>query len=323
MTQKQAVWLWHRLRVPLPVELFLQSTPALFHSPDYTLPPLLRARGVVTVHDLSFETLPEVHEPKLRRYLQHAVPRSIERADRVFADSESTRQEIVRCYGTAPDKISVVYPGVEARFHPYDRQNPHEAARLDALRARYELARPFVLEVATLEPRKNLATLIRAFARFRERGNPDEMLVIAGGGGWLGERARLEALVASLGIGEHVRLVGFVPDEQLPALLNLAEVLVYPSLYEGFGLPVLEALACGTPVITARNSSLPEAGGDAARYIEDATDADALAQQIETVLHDRAERERMRGAGLKHAEHFQWERSARQVLDLYQQVLAA
>ncbi|MBA3533297.1 MAG: glycosyltransferase family 4 protein [Ardenticatenales bacterium] len=190
LTQKQAVWLWHRLHLPLPVELWLKQRPALFHSPDYTLPPLRWARGIVTVHDLSFEVLPEVHDPKLRRYLQQAVPRSIRRADHVFADSESTRAEILRHYGTSPDKISVVYPGVEPRFRPLSREQPEEARLLDEVRTRYKLERPFLLSVGTLEPRKNLATLIRAFASYRATGEKQVMLVIAGGAAGLGSASR-------------------------------------------------------------------------------------------------------------------------------------
>lgn len=322
LTEKQSVWLWHRLRVPLPVELLLGELPNLYHSPDYTLPPLLRARGVVTIHDLSFESMPEVHEPRLRRYLQRAVPPSIARADHVFADSKSTRDEILALYGTDPAKITVVYPGVEPRFRAFDPTDPTDAAALREVRARYKLEQPFVLDVATLEPRKNLATLIRAFARYRaQRGHdPAVQLVLAGGGGWLGQREQLEELVTRLGLEEVVRFLGFVPDALLPALINAARVLAYPSLYEGFGLPVLEGLACGVPVITARNSSLPEAGGSAARYIDDARDEAALATALAEVLHDEETRARMVQAGLAHAAPFTWAATARQVVGLYEKI---
>ena len=322
LTQKQAVWLWHRLRLPLPIDLWLGRS-ALYHSPDYTLPPLARAHGIVTIHDLSFETLPEVHNPNLRRYLQKAVPYSIRRADHVFADSESTRQDIVRYYGTDPAKISVVYPGVEARFRSFDATQAADGALLDHVRQSYALERAFILIVGTLEPRKNLATLIRAFAAYRREtfGKKELQLVIAGGEGWLGEGEKLQKLVQELGLEHHVNFTGFVADEHLPALINLAEAMVYPSLYEGFGLPVLEALACGVPVITARNSSLTEAGGDAALYIHDARDVDALADALGVVLHDEARRRRMIAKGFDHAAKFTWEATGRQVVALYKQVL--
>ncbi len=323
VSQKQAVWLWHRLRLPVPVELLIGSLPTLYHSPDFTLPRLLRARAIVTVHDLSFEVLSDVHEPRLRQYLQRAVPDSIRRANHVFADSESTREAILSYYGSDPAKVSVVYPGIEPRFRPYDETNALDHAALAQARERLGLTRPFVLNVGTVEPRKNLGTLIEAMARYRSGAERDVMLVLAGGGGWLGERERLEALVAKLGLEAHVRFLGFVEDALLPALINLAEALAYPSRYEGFGLPVLEALACGTPVITARNSSLPEAGGAAARYIEEANDAAALAEALGEVLGDAATRAAMIRAGIEHARQFSWASTAQRVLGLYQQVIDA
>jgi glycosyltransferase involved in cell wall biosynthesis len=229
----------------------------------------------------------------------------------------------MRHYRTDPAKISVIYPGVEPRFHPFDPHNATEASLLEKVRSSFDLDRPFLLSIGTIEPRKNLATLIRAFAYLRQEYDSDHILVIAGGGGWLGERARLVALVEELDLAGHVRFTGFVEDDWLPALINLAEILLYPSLYEGFGFPILEALACGTPVITARNSSLPEAGGAAAHYVNDATDIEALTSAIYALLHDQTEQERMIRAGLKHAATFTWEATARRVIDLYRQALAA
>ena len=322
VTQKQATWLWYRLHLPVPIDWGV-GRPALYHSPDYTLPFLAQAKGIVTVHDLSFETLPNVHHPSLRRYLQKAVPHSIRRADYVFADSESTRQDIIRYYGTKPAKIEVVYPGVEKRFRPFDHAQADELATLHHVRQTYELKRPFILIVGTLEPRKNFSTLIRAFAAYRQHSaaNLEVQLVIAGGGGWLGEREKLEALVKELALTDHICFTGFVPDQYLPALINLADIMVYPSLYEGFGLPVLEALACGVPVITARNSSLPEAGGEAAYYIDEARDEQALAQALTVVLHNQALRQQMITKGLDHSAKFTWEMTGRKVVALYKQVL--
>ncbi len=322
VTQKQAIWIWYRLHLPVPIDLGL-GRPILYHSPDYTLPFLARAQGIVTVHDLSFETLPEVHDPSLRRYLQKAVPHSVKRADCVFADSESTRQDIIRYYGTEPAKIKVVYPGVEARFRPFNLAQPDDWASLDHVRQTYHLTRPFILIVGTLEPRKNFATLIRAFAAYRQHStsNPELQLVIAGGGGWLGQREKLDTLVKELALTEHVCFTGFVPDQYLPALINLADAMVYPSLYEGFGLPILEALACGIPTITARNSSLPEAGGEAAYYIDDARDEQALARALSIVLHDQSLRQQMVTKGLEHSAKFTWETTGCKVITLYKQVL--
>jgi glycosyltransferase involved in cell wall biosynthesis len=320
LTEKQATWLWHRLRLPLPADLWL-GNPSLYHSPDFTLPPLARARGVVTVHDLSFEALSDVHEPALRRYLQRSVPYSVERADHIFADSESTRQEVMRWYGVAPARISVVYPGVDTRFRVMNANVPEDARQLERVQQEFDLHPGFLLSIGTLEPRKNVTTTIRAFSRYAASGATGTILVIAGGDGWLGQRETLEKLVRDLGLEDQVRFLGYVADPYLPALINLARALIYPSRYEGFGLPVLEALACGVPVITARNTSLPEAGGEAARYIDEAEDDAALAREIQRVLHDAGEREKMIARGLEHAARFTWEATARRVVELYETVL--
>lgn len=320
LTQRQAVWLWHRLRLPLPITLWTGRAD-LYHSPDYTLPPRLGGRAVVTVHDLSYEAMPEVHLRRLRTYLQAAVPRAIRQADHVFADSRSTREQIIHYYGTDAAKVSVIYPGVEARFRPLDGAVAADRAALDGVRAAYDLPDRFLLTLGTLEPRKNQITALRAAARVIRESEPTLTLVIAGGGGWLGQREALEREVAALGVEGRVQFTGFVDDRHLPALINLAEILLYPSLYEGFGLPVLEALACGTPVVTARNTSLPEAGGRAARYIADPLDDQALAVEIQRLLSDPDARESARSAGLAHAADFTWIHTARAVLDGYRRVL--
>ena len=320
LSEKEGIWLWHRLRVPLPAETFLPPID-IYHAPDYTLPPLRRAKGIVTIHDLSFEALSDVHHPALRDYLRRSVPYSVRRADHIFADSQSTKEELTRFYGTSPDKISVVYPGVEPKFRVYDATIPHDAERMAEIQAKYQLTRPFVLTVATLEPRKNISTLIRAFQHYGTHGDPQMELLIAGGSGWLSEKEKLAALVTDSGLTGHVRFLGFVPDEDLPVLLNLARVLAYPSLYEGFGFPVLEALACGTPAVTARNTSLPEAGGIAALYIEDARDDPGLAQSIHRAAHDDDFRTTAIANGLAHARRFTWERTGQEVVGLYEQVL--
>lgn len=320
LSEKEGIWLWHRLRIPLPAETFLPPID-IYHAPDYTLPPLRRAKGIVTIHDLSFEALSDVHHPALRDYLRRAVPNSVRRADHIFADSHSTKEELTHFYGTPPDKITVVYPGVEPKFRVYDDNNPADAERLTEIQAKYQLTRPFVFTVATLEPRKNNSTLIRAFQHYRKQGDPAMELLIAGGGGWLSEKEKLAALVIELGLTGHVRFLGFVPDEDLPVLLNQARVLAYPSLYEGFGFPVLEALACGTPAVTARNTSLPEAGGSAALYVEDARDEHGVAHAIQRAAHDEDFRSIAIADGLAHARQFTWERTGRQVMGLYEQVL--
>ncbi|HIP96991.1 MAG TPA: glycosyltransferase family 1 protein [Anaerolineae bacterium] len=305
---------WHRLRLPLPVEL-ITGPVDVFHSPDFTLPPVWRARAVLTVHDLSFLRVPECFTGALRRYLERVVPRSVRRADHVIADSHSTKRDLVELLGTPAGKVTVIHSGVEPRFRPITGR-----AALEAVRRRYDLPKRFVISVGTLQPRKNFATLITAFARLKsgteswKPGARSLKLVIAGGRGWLYEE--IFASVQALGLQGDVLFPGFVADEDLPALYNLAEAFVLPSLYEGFGLPPLEAMACGTPVITSNVSSLPEVVGDAGLMVGP-TDVEGLAAAIKRVLEDSDLRHEMAQRGLARAKEFTWERAARQLLGVY------
>jgi len=300
--------LWHRLQLPLWVEL-VTGPVDIFHSPDFVLPPVRRARTLVTVHDLSFIRYPQYADANLRAYLNKVVPRSVHRADLVLADSQSTKGDLVELLGVEPAKIAVVYPGVEERFRPIQDQ-----ALLEEVRGRYSLPPRFVLGLGTLQPRKNFTRLIQAYSLLVTR-HPSLHLVIAGGKGWLYDE--IFATVKQLGLEKKVLFPGFVADEHLPAFYNLADLFVFPSLYEGFGLPPLEALACGTPVITSNASSLPEVVGEAGPMVE-ATDMEALAGAMERVLEDNALRKEMIAKGMKQAEKFTWETAAAKLLSLYE-----
>ncbi|MBU1879827.1 MAG: glycosyltransferase family 4 protein, partial [Chloroflexi bacterium] len=232
--------IWHRLRIPLPIETFTGPVD-VFHSPDFVLPPQRRGARILTVHDLSFMRYPEGATPELRRYLNRVVPRSIARADLVLADSASTKHDLAELLDVAPERVRVVYAGVEPRFRPiFDEE--HLRVVMDS----YGLEPPFILTVGTLEPRKNLHRLFQAYALLRQRMAFAPRLVVVGAHGWLTDQI-FEALAAS-GIAEHVHFPGFVHDADLPAVYNLACLFVFPSMYEGFGIPPLESLACGTPV---------------------------------------------------------------------------
>jgi glycosyltransferase involved in cell wall biosynthesis len=309
------VWfarVWHRAQLPFPVE-WITGPVDLFHSPDFTLPPTRRGtRTLLTVHDLSFARDPESAVPVLRAYLNQVVPRSVARASHVLADSQATRADLIELYGTPPEKISVLYSGVNEVFQPV-----RDPAMLQAVRGRYALGpAPFILAVGTLQPRKNYARLIQAFALLRE---PDLRLVIAGGRGWLYDSIFAE--VDRLGLGQRVLFPGFVADPDLPALYSAASVLAYPSTYEGFGLPILEAFACGTPVVTSTASSLPEVAGQAALLVAP-TDTDALAQALRIALSDTAVRTRLIEAGQERARLFSWDKSARALLSLYHHLVS-
>lgn len=304
--------LWQRLHLPLPVDLWLGGLD-LFHAPDYTLPPLARARGLVTVHDLSFLTYPEGALPSLRRYLTAAVPRSCARAVRILADSRHTRQDLVDLLGQDPARIDVVGAGVDAAF-----RRPDESVLAEA-RVRLGLPARFVLGLGTLEPRKNFVGLIRAFERLgRQPQQADLKLVIAGGRGWLYEPILQAARQSEL--AARIQLLGFVADADLPALYSLAEAFAFPSHYEGFGIPVLEAMACGTPVVAADNSSLPEVAGEAALLVPAGDDA-ALAAALARLLGDADLRTRLTEAGLRRTAEFGWEAAAERLWGAYGEAL--
>jgi glycosyltransferase involved in cell wall biosynthesis len=244
----------------------------------------------------------------LRAYLNKVVPRSVARADHVIADSAATRDDLVAHYGTPPEKISVLYSGVSRVFQPV-----RDPAVLAAVRERYGLrSGPFVLGVGTIQPRKNYARLIQALAR---QPDPELSLVIAGGKGWLYDAIFAE--VERCGLQGRVIFPGFVADEDLPALYSAARVYAYPSTYEGFGLPLLEAYACGTPVVTSTAACLPEVAGDAALLVPP-TDVDALAAALHQAASDEALRARLIARGFERVKAFTWERSARQLLEIYQ-----
>lgn len=304
---------WHRLGAPLPVELFAGAHD-LYHASDFVLPPVRHARTLLTVHDLSFLSVPQCADARLQAYLSKVVPRSVLRADHILADSQATKNDLIDRLQTPPDKVTVVYPGVDDRFQPNT-----EAEEQQRVRQQYNIGDgPFVLGVGTLEPRKNWPLLIRAWTILRRATPLPHRLVIAGGKGWLTHE--IFAAIEASSFKKDIVLAGFVADADLPALYTAADVFAFPSLYEGFGIPVLESLACGTPVVCADNSSLPEAAGDAA-LLADASDADAFAAALQQLISDQALRTELRQRGLRHAARFPWRRSAETLWLAYQQVL--
>ena len=294
--------LWHRANLPLPAD-WLSGPVDLYHSPDFVLPPLRHARGILTVHDLAFLMRPDCADERLRAYLEGVVPRSVQRADFIVADSENTRNDLVVLLGVAPAAIAVVPGGVEPRFVPVT-----DAELLRRARQRLGVGdAPFVLAIGVIEPRKNLNRLMDAFFALKQRGAvpADLKLVLAGGKGWLFDGI-FEHHAASP-IRDDICMPGFVPDEMLPAIYSAAEVLAFPSLYEGFGLPILEAMACGTPVVASLASCLPEVAEGAALMIEP-TDVDGLSAALELALLDTALRARLIEQGRERAARYTWQR---------------
>ena len=302
--------IWQRARLPLPVELF-SGRSALFHAPDFTLPPTLpTTRRLLMVYDLTYERVPETFTPWLLRYLRQSVPRSLRTADHILASSYATRDDFMSQYSLRKEQFTVIHGGVSKHFRA--EAQPEDRILFP------ELNRPFVLAVGTLQPRKNFARLIEAIAILRAEGCELD-LAIAGGRGWLSED--ILATRRRLGLEDAVHLLGFVPDEQLPTLYRRARVFAYPSLYEGFGLTLLEAMACGTPTLTARNSSLPEAAGDAALYINP-HQAEDIAAGLRRLHEDETLRQQFHKSGLARARAFTWQRAATKLLATYNSLLA-
>ncbi|MEM7034514.1 MAG: glycosyltransferase family 1 protein [Chloroflexota bacterium] len=307
LSERWLTILWHRLYLPLYIDRWAGPFD-LFHSPDFVLPPLKDAVGLVTVHDLSFMRHPDGAVPKLRQWLDQVVPWSIARATHVLADSHSTQQDLQILLKTPPEKISVVGAGVETRFQPISDQT-----RRRQVQQKYQLPPHFVLGLGTLEPRKNFLGLIQAFEQIAAEC-PDLHLVIGGGKGWLYD-AIFTAAQTSI-VTDRIHLIGYVADEDLPTLYSLAAVFAYPSHYEGFGIPVLEAMSCGTPVVTADNSSLPEVAGEAALLV-DSNDITGCAQAIKDLVTQPTLRQQKIAAGLQQADQFRWSVAATKLMSVY------
>lgn len=298
---------WERAALPL---LARANRLDLFHGTVNTLPPRLSCPAVVTVHDLAFLRWPEQVPVSRHRYLSAAVPDAVRRAARVIAVSEATKRDLVELLGVAGEKIAVTPLGVEERF------SPPAAEALGAFRERKGLDRPFILTVCTLEPRKNLPRLLEAFARLRSE--LPHQLVIVGPEGW--RTGALRETLAGLRLDDRLRLTGFVPDDELPLWYAAADLFAFPSLYEGFGLPVLEAMACGTPVVTSKASSMPEVAGDAAVYV-DPESVEAIAEGIRVIARDAALRDRAARAGADRSRGYTWQRTARLTAEVYREVV--
>ncbi len=313
----EARLVWEQTGLPV---LARRLAPDVVHSPHYTLPIATslsrRSRQVVTLHDATFFSDPDLHLGVKARFFRRWTRTASRLADSLITPSASTKHEVVRHAGADPSKITVVPHGVDhARFHP--AQN----ADVAAVRAWLGLTEdtPYLAFLGTLEPRKNVPALIRAFVAACGSSERPPVLVLAGGRGW--DRGVDPALSEVPG---HLQVLkpGFVPDDLVPALLTGAQVVAYPAFGEGFGLPVLEAMACGAAVLTTRRLSLPEVGGDAVAYADSPDSAD-LSSALVTLLADPVERRRLSRAALTRAADFTWEATARGHRSVYEAVCAA
>ncbi len=305
---RMGVWLAYALGLSL--DAFLPRVD-LFHATEHLLPPLKNAKTVFTLHDLIFRLFPEYHLPLNHWFLRNAMPHFLRRADAIIAVSECTRSDAIRFYNVPPDKITVIYEGVNPALAPVADPDCIAAAR-----AKYAHNLPFLFFVSTIEPRKNIPALVDAVRLLRGRGLPHRLL-ISGRKGWLYQ-----------GVFDHVRQTGmesevdfldYVPDADLPALFAACDAFVFPSFYEGFGLPPLEAMACGAPVVCSNTSSLPEVVGHAALLI-DPREPGEIADAVERIVGDAGLRAELKNRGLAQAAKFSWERAARETAALYRRV---
>jgi glycosyltransferase involved in cell wall biosynthesis len=290
--------------------VLMRERPDVYHAPHYVLPPAVPCRSVVTIHDTIHLMFPQYLPNKgAYAYARSLMWAAARRSDRILTVSESSKRDIMHYFGVSPEKIVVVYNALDERFGT--EPPAEEVARV---RERFQLDHGFVLYVGNIKPHKNLVRLIDAFDGLRRDGFDDLKLLIIGD-----EISRWPALRRAVHrhkLHKHVRFLGFQTDQTLASLYRLAAVFVFPSLYEGFGLPPLEAMASGTPVVTSNVSSLPEVAGDAAVLV-DPYDADAIRDGIKRVLTDPVLRQELRRKGLQRAREFSWERSVARTREIY------
>ena len=301
-----------QVRIPLALR---RERVALFHAPHYVLPPLVSCRSVVTIHDCIHLMFPQYLPNRLAyTYARSSISLAALRATRVLTVSESSKRDILRFVDAAPEKIDVIYNAFDERFGVEPCEE--EVVRV---RERYQLHDEFVLYAGNVKPHKNLERLIQAFDLVRRRGLGHLKLVLIGDE--ISKYAALRRAVHQHQLHKYVRFLGYLPEETLAVMYRLAGVFVFPSLYEGFGLPPLEAMASGTPVVTSNVSSLPEVAGDAALLV-DPYDPTAIADGIYRVLNDEQLRRDLRRKGLDRARQFSWETSVGRVREIYREAMA-
>lgn len=296
--------LWTHVR--LARELHARS-PDVFFTPAHVIPLTYRGRAVATVHDLGFHYFPEAHTRFQTAYLKWSTGHNARRSCHVLADSEATKSDLSMFYDINPGKVTVVYPGLDPELTPVT-----DAATLAAVQAKYGISAPYLLYLGTLQPRKNLQRLIEAYVQ----SDVSEQLVLAGKAGWLSEPILKK--VADFKEGDNIQLTGFIEQEDKVALLGGATALLYLSLYEGFGFPILEAQACGTAVLCADNSSQPEVAGDAALFAP-AQDTMAIAGAIRRLVQDEHLRRQLIEKGRENIRRFSWRRAAVQVIEVLEE----
>lgn len=299
--------------LPIPYSLFFGGEADITHFMNYHVPPGVKGRVVTTIHDMAYKAYPETLSRKTLYMLNLSMDRSCQRADKIVTVSNFSRDEIVKYLDVPSDKIVVVPNGVDFdKFH-----HNYSSDEIAGTKAKYGITGDYFLYLGTLEPRKNIERLVRAYNLLKKRAGTVPSLVIAGKKGWL--YGPIFDVVNSLRLNNDVIFTGYADEMDVPLLMNGAAAFVFPSLYEGFGLPPLEAMACGTPVITSNTASLPEVVGDAALLV-DPYSVESIADAMESLLLDPALRAELKDKGLKRASMFTWEKSADIILEVYEQL---
>jgi glycosyltransferase involved in cell wall biosynthesis len=289
---------------------------SIFHEPHYVLPPLTHCRSVVTIHDCIHLRFPQyLSKAGALAYARAQMGAAARRSHRILTVSEASKRDILEFFDVPPEKVTVIYNGIDERF-----STPPPEDRIRAVEERYQLQGEFALYVGNVKPHKNVERLLDAFHLVRQSGLDHLKLVVIGDE--ISKYAALRRAVHRYNLHKYVRFLGFLPDDTLAVVYRLASVFVFPSLYEGFGLPPLEAMACGTPVITSNVSSLPEVTADAALLV-DPYSADEIGDAMRRVLTDGALRSDLSARGLARAREFSWERAAERVRRIYDEVARA
>jgi len=299
---------WTQFALPIKL-LFEKNKPDVFFSPAHYAPRFCPIKSVVTVHDLAYLTHPQDFRQKDFQQLKNWTKYSVNQADKVIAVSENTKKDLKKFYRLPAEKISVVYNG-------YDRNRFHlnlSAGETKKVQKKYHLPEKYLAFLGTLQPRKNIKSLIKAMPAVSQKF-PETKLVIIGKKGWL--YSDIFSLIENLNLKKSVVFTGFAPDEDVPYLLQGAQLFILPSLYEGFGITVAEAMACGTPVLVSKVSSLPEVAGQAGLFIENPQDEKEIGRKINKILGDKNLAEKLSQRGLRQAEKFSWKKCAQETLNV-------
>lgn len=299
--------------IPIPYRIFFRSNADISHFFNYIAPPGVRGKCVAVVHDMAYQSCPQTVSKKTLYWLKMSLKRSCRHADHIITDSEFSKTEIIKYLHIHPKRITVIPAAVDHSIYHTGYSQEQIQKVLDKL----NIEREYFLYLGTIEPRKNLVKLISAYAKLCRKEENVPQLVLAGGRGWLCDDIYKKA--EELGLGNKVLFTGYIDQEDSPVLMCGAKAFVFPSLYEGFGMPPLEAMACGTPVIASNATSLPEVVGDAGILVDPHSEKE-IYMAMKTLLEDDEYRDRLRMRGLERAKKFTWERSARRLMNVYRKL---